>query len=304
MIKKILTAALLMVAGAICNAQEHQAAYERQVRMVGPAGVGVETIIDRWEKAEPDNPAVHSARFAFLLAKSRSSRVVPMDKPKYLGNAPVMSLKDSAGRDVHYYEVDFFDDEMFTLCLKAIDRAVGLAPSDLRHRADKIGALVLYEKECPDLARDEIISLINYNAAKKPVWTAGGKEVADGTLESLVQDYCYTFFRYGTPGGYDAFKVISERMLKLHPKDTGYMNNLGSYYLVYKDEPKKAVRWYDKVLRIKPDDYTAAHNCVLAARRIKNTRLEVKYLPYLINATSDGIERQGYEVRLDALRQK
>lgn len=302
--KRFFIATLFLLAGALCGAQDHQASYDRQVRMVGPAGVGVETILDRWEEADPDNPALLSARFNFHLAKSRSSRVVPMDKAKYLGNAPLMSLKDSAGRDVHYYEVDFFDDEQFALCLKAIDKAIDMVPDDLGYRADKIAALILYEKESPDMARDEIISLIDHNASRHPSWKVKGESVDGETFDQLIREYCLTFFRYASPSSYESFRAISEKMLKLNPKDTGYMSNLGSYYLVYKDEPKKALRWYEKVLKIKPDDYTAARNCVLVTHRLKNTRLEIKYLPYLINSTPDEIERQGCQIRLEALKKK
>lgn len=304
---RLITAAVLVLAGTLAFAQDPsalKASYERQVRMVGPAGVGVETILDRWEAADPDNPEVLRARFSFHFAKSRSSRVVPMDKPKYLGAAPVITLKDSAGRDMHYYEVDFFDDEQFSLSQKAINRAIALVPADLGLRVDKINSLILYEKESPDLASEEIIRTIDYNVSRHPVWTVEGQEAEAGLFKQLVMDYCVTFFNYGTPGSYEAFRAISEKMLRLDKKDTDFMSNMGSYYLVCKDNPRQAVRWYEKVLKIKPDDYTAAHNCVLVAHRDKNVRMEKKYLPYLIKATTDEMERRGYEIRLEALEKK
>lgn len=304
---RLITAAVLVFTSALALAQDPsglKASYERQVRMVGPAGVGVETILDRWEAADPGNPEVLSARFRFHFAKSRSSGVVPIDKPKYLGAAPVVSLKDSTGRDIHFYEVDSFDDEQFSLAQKAIDRAIALAPSELGYRIEKINSLILYEKESPDMACSEIIGTIDYSTSKRPSWTYLGQPVEAETFRQAVQEYCITFFNYGTPGSYEAFRSISEKMLKLDRKDTDFMSNLGSYYLVYKDNPRQALKWYEKVLKIKPDDYTAAHNCVLVAHREKNTRLEKKYLPNLINATTDEMERRGYEIRLEALGKK
>ena len=304
---RLITAAVLVLAGTLAFAQDPsalKASYERQVRMVGPAGVGVETILDRWEAADPGNPEVLMARFNFHFAKSRSSSVVPMDKPKYLGAAPVVSLKDSAGRDVHYYEVDYFDDEQFSLSQKAIDKAISLVPTELGYRIDKINALILYEKESPDMASAEIVKTIDYNVSKHPAWTFRGQPVEAGTFRQAVQEYCITFFSYGTPGSYEAFRSISEKMLRLDKKDTDFMSNLGSYYLVYKNNPRQALKWYEKVLKIKPDDYTAAYNCVLVAHRDKNTKLEKKYLPYLIKATPDDVERRGYEIRLEAMEKK
>ena len=305
-IRHIIAAAMLL-AGPALLAQDVSAiksSYERQVRRVGPAGVGVETIIDRWEAADPDSPEMLQARFNYCLAKARSSSVVGMDSPKYLGQAPFLTLKDSTGRDVHYYEVDFYDDEIFGEGKKAIDRAISLAPEEFGYRVEKINSLILYEKDSPDMALQEILNTINYHSSKHPSWTLRGEPMNSETFQQAIQEYCYTFFRYGSPSSYEAFRVISERMNKEFPKNTEFINNLGSYWLACQENPRKALKWYEKVLKITPDDYAAARNCVVAARKEKNVRLEKKYLPVLIRATSDEIERRGYEARLDALNKK
>jgi len=272
------------------------------VRMVGPAGVGVETILDRWEAAKPDSPEMLQARFNFWFAKSRSTKVIAIDQPKYLGGAPFLSLKDSTGRDVYYYETDVYDDETFGKAIKAIDRAISLVPDEFGCRVDKINGLILYEKDSPDMALQEILGVIDYN--KKASWTLRGESMDSETFQLAIQEYCYTFYRYGTPASYEAFRVISERMSREYPKNTEYLNNLGSYWLVCQNNPRKAVKYYEKVLKINPDDYSAARNCVLTARREKNVKLEKKYLPTLIRVTTDEIERRGYEARLEALEGK
>ncbi len=300
-----LIVASLLFAGAAAYAQDAaslKASYERQVRMVGPAGVGVETILDRWEAADPGNPEVSHARFNLHFTKSRMSSVVPMPGPKYLGAAPVLSLKDSTGRDVYYYEVDFFDDEQFALSQTAIDKAISLAPTELEYRIEKINSLLMYEKESPDMAAEAVLRLADYNYNKRPAWTLKGESADADTFKQAIQEYCYTFYRYGTPRSYQAFMDISEKMHKMYPRETSWMSNLGSYYFVCNDAPRMALKWYDKVLKIKKDDYTAARNCVLVARRLKNTRLEKKSLPYLIESTQDDIEKRGYQIRLEALK--
>ena len=307
MIKRILTAALLL-AGIAAFAQEDAASfrskYERQVRMVGYAGVGVETILDRWEAAFPEDPYMLEGRFRHCFAKSRSSHIEAKYQPKFLGSEPVFSLKDSTGRDIYYYEEDFFVDSLFARSQKAIDKAIALQPAELAWRIDKAGALLIYEKESPDLTCAEVLKMIDYQASARPQWTHYGEEMPEGTLAEAVLEYCFTFFRYGSPGGYEAFRKISERMLKLYPGNAEYMNNLGSYYLVCQSSPKKALKWYGKALKADPLNYTAAHNCVLIARRNKDVKLEKKYLPTLIQATQDEIERKGYEARLEALGKK
>ena len=58
--KKTLTILCLLLCCFVSNAQNdaaaHAARYQRQVRNVGAAGVGVETLLDRWEADFPDDP--------------------------------------------------------------------------------------------------------------------------------------------------------------------------------------------------------------------------------------------------------
>ena len=293
---------------ALCHAQTdattHAARYERQVRIVGPSGVGVETILDRWEADFPDDPALLEARYKFYLAKSVSTTVVAKDAEKYLGNAPVITLKDSTGADVHYFEENIFVDSLFARSQTAIDRAVALAPQELAYRVDKITSLMLYEKDSPDLATQELLGIIAFNKNSKPSWTYYGMPVDDETFVSTVQEYCFNFFKHGTTSSYEAFRTVSEAMLKLYPSNTDFMNNMGSYWLVSKQNNSKALKWYNKVLKLDPSNYNAAKNCLLLARKSKNIKLEKKYLPLLIQNSPSESERMACEARLEGLQSK
>ena len=68
-----------------------------------------------------------------------------------------------------------------------------------------------------------------------------------------------------------------------------------------KQDNKKALQYYNKVLKIDPKDYTAAKNCVLLARKEKDSKLEKKYLPILMQATDSEAERESCRQRLAAL---
>lgn len=74
-------------------------------------------------------------------------------------------------------------------------------------------------------------------------------EQGEDFFPSLMQEYCYAFFKIGTPHCFDAFKELSEKMLAYYPGNTVYMTNLGSYYLVYKHDSKTALKMYNKVLK-------------------------------------------------------
>ena len=301
-----ITAAVLLSIAALgqTDAEGFKARYDRQVKAVGDAGVGVETILDRWEEAFPEDPAMLEGRYRFYLAKSMSSSVVSKDRNRYLGQEPVLTLKDSTGKDVFYFEDKVFVDSLFAKSQSAIDKAAALVPNELAYRVGKITALMLYEKDSPDMATQELLKLIDYQKTAKPDWTFYGLEVDEDSFRQTVQEYCYYFFQYATPGSYEAFRTVSEAMLKLYPKNTGFMSNLGSYWLVYKKNNRKALSWYNKVLKIDPKDYTAAKNCVILARKEKDTKLEKKYLPVLIEATDSETERASCKARLESLQKK
>lgn len=264
MMKKIAAAALSLLAcmalGAQENAADIKAEYERQVRYVGLAGVGVETIINRWEAAAPEDPEVYVARFNYWLSKSAAeSVVITRPQKRYLGNDPVMTLKDSLGRDVYYFEDVNYDDEAFGEALKAIDRAIELNPQEISYRFGKITSIMDYEKESPDMTAAEILSLIDDYQARGEDWTYAGETLTQELFCQGISEYCYRFFRTASPASYEYFLEISEKMNKLYPDEVVFIDNIGSYWQVNGDS-RKALRYYRKALKIDPEDYAANNN--------------------------------------------
>lgn len=281
--------------------EELKAQYERQVKVVGLSGLGVENILDKWARVAPDDGDLLEARFHYYYLKSVSSSLVEKNQAKYLGNKPSVSLKDSLGKDVNYFEEHFFDDSLFAKGQQYIDQAINLYPDEIVYRFEKLNALLDYGKENPDIVASELDDLINYNVTLKPKWTFDGQEFDDESFTASIQEYCFSFYQLGTPAGYEAFLAVSEKMSKLQPKNTVFLSNIGSYWLVYRQNNSQALKYYNKVLKINPKDYTAAKNCVVMARKDKNVKLEKKYLPILIAATESETERQTYELRLKSL---
>ena len=259
----IVLAAMLCapVFGQEADAARFKASYERQVRNVGPAGVGVETIINNWESAFPDDPDMFAARFNWCFAKSKGSEVVQKEGSRYLGAAPVLSLKDSLGRDVNYFEVSTFVDSLYADGMRAIDRAITLRPAELRYRFYKITALMEYEGESPDMASQELMSMIgSYSSSKGAGWTLDGEPSDEEVFCQAVGEYCYSLFYTGTSLGYEYFLKASERMNRLYPDNTVFIDNIGSYWQVAKKNERKAMKYYKKALKINPDDYVAKKN--------------------------------------------
>lgn len=301
----------LLLAAAACaalSAQESAEAflsrYNSLVKRVGPSGVGVETLLDRWEKAYPEDADMLIARFNYYLEKSVSTQVVAKDQERFLGARPVLTLKDSLDRDVNYFEETMYSDSLFAMASSAIDKAVRLYPDRLDLRFASITSLIGYEKESPDMATAAISALIDYDGTAHPAWKYGDEPADADVFRTGIQEYCATMYSIGSPRSYESFRTLSEKMLKYDPKSTLFMSNIGTYYYVAKKDNKTARKYYDKVLKIDPSDYTSIKNSVLMARRDGNVKLEKKYLPMLAQYGASDAEKAAARARLESLNTK
>lgn len=300
-IRFVALTAVLLLLPLFAGAQDFEGRYRRLVERVGLCGVGVETIIESWAAAEPDNAEMLTARFNFWLTKGQGSEVVARSENKYLGLDPVIVLKDSSDADVYYYEVLKYDDECFREAIASVDRAIAMYPEHLDFRFMKANAYLSYERESPDMALANLLSLTNDFMGGKARWTYGGETADEEFFAAAMQQYCVSFFTLGTSGSMEAFRKLSEEMLRHRPDDPGFMTNIGSYNMRVKKDFKTAVKYYDKVLKKHPDNYTAIKNSVLAARLSGNAKLEKKYLRMLAEHGTDS-ERLQAQARLEMLQ--
>lgn len=289
------------IAAQAQTASRYEQRYDLLVSQFGPAGIGVETVLNNWEKADSTNAKMLQGKFAYLFTKAQTGVVEPHPGKKYLGMNPVITLKDSLGNDVHYYEVNVFDDELYAEALKAADKAVAVWPDRLDFRFMKANAYIAYEKESPDMALACLLDLAQENLKRKSTWEYEGKKVDQEFFQEAMQEYCFSFYTLGTPAAYEAFRQLSETMSGYFPDNTDFVNNLGSYYLIAKSDYKTAYKYYNKVLKSHPDNETAIRNGVLAARKQKNVKQEKKYLEMMLKygPERDRIQAEG---RLNALK--
>lgn len=303
--KKCFVLCVMLMMGIVLSAQTAKQDFERRYNLLvakgGLAGVGVETLLENWEKADSLNEAMLAARFDYYFTKAQSSDVVKRTSKKYLGMDPVLTIKDSLGTDVCYFQVSVFDDELYGEALRAVDKAIAAYPKKLEFRFMKANAYVAYEKESPDMALVSLLSLAEEVAASKTGWEYEGEEIDPAFFPEAMQEYCYTFFSIDTPSAYEAFRVLSEKMMMLYPDNVEFLNNIGSYHLSVKKDFKSALKCYAKVLKSRPDDYIAIRNASLAARRMGNVKQEIKYLELLAKYGTEK-DRMLANARLDSLR--
>lgn len=288
-----IVAALTLSISMSAQTSDYLRRYNLLLDRVGPSGVGMETLIEGWAKANPVDPDMLEARFYFYLSKAQSTEVITRGQNKYLGLTPVLSLKDSTGTDVHYYQVLKYDDATFAEALKAVDSAISLYPERLDFRFLKANAYLSYERESPDMTLSNILALVHEFMNSDTEWKYYQTDVPEPAsidkdeFAQLIQEYCYTLYKLGTPSSYDAFLKLSQRMNEYFPKNTDFLGNIGSYHMVAKKDYKTALKYYDKALKIKPDEVSIIRNAMLAARTSKNSKLEKKYHKMLVKYTGN-----------------
>ena len=304
MMKKIIMfAAALLLSYTAVMAQTESERYEQRYEMLasrlGPAGVGIETVLDNWAKVDSTNARMLLGRFSYYFTKAQTSEIVTKPQKKYLGMDPLLTLKDSLGNDVYYFQQNVFDDELYGQAIKAADRAISFWPDRLDFRFMKANAYIAYEKESPDMALAFLTALVDENVRRKGAWEYEGTAADPDFFEDAMQEYCFSFYTIGSDAAREAFLTLSQKLSGLYPGNAGFMNNIGSYYLV-KHEYKTALKYYDKVLKKHPSDYTAIQNGLIAARRLKSEKLEKKYLTMMVKHGPEK-DKMTAQLRLDAL---
>lgn len=301
--KRIILITFILLGSFASQAQtssRYEQRYDLLVSQFGHAGVGVETVLDNWAKVDSTNAKMLYGRFAYMFTKAQTEQVEARPGKKYLGMDPVLTLKDTLGNDVNYFQVNSFDDDLYAESLKAADKAIYYWPDRLDFRFMKANAYIAYEKESPDMALAYLMSLADENVRRKSSWEYDGEKADQNFFQDAMQEYCFSLYSICTPASYEAFRTLSEKLSVMFPDNTDFMNNMGSYHLIAKNDYKSAYKYYNKVLKLHPDDETAIRNCVLAARKQKNVKLEKKYLEMMLKHGSDQEKLQA-EGRLKAL---
>ena len=282
------------------TSSRYEQRYDLLVSQFGHAGVGVETVLDNWAKVDSTNAKMLHGKFAYLFTMAQSAQVEARTGKKYLGMDPVLTLKDSLGNDINYFQINVFDDDLYAESLKAAEKAIYYWPDRLDFRFMKANAYIAYEKESPDMAFAYLMNLTDENVRRKSSWKYEGEKADQDFFQEAMQEYCFSLYSIGTPASYEAFRSLSEKLSAMFPDNTDFMNNMGSYYLIAKNDYKSAYKYYNKVLKSHPDDETAIRNCVLAARKQKNVKQEKKYLEMMLKYGSDTDKLQA-EGRLKVL---
>ena len=273
--KIIIVIALVFAAFSVAyaqNAAEFLGRYNSLVKRVGYSGIGVETLIDKWEQADPSDVNQMVARFNFYFDKCRSAVTRIHPEPEYLGAKPAVTLKDSTGANVYYYTEYEYEKEMYDKAMQTLDEALAAGPERLDLCILKVEALMVYEKGKPVLSQEYLKSLVDGTLSGKMVWKDGERTLSKEDFLNEIQALCCEYFALGTPEACKAMKDVSQRVLKYSPRSVEFIDNLGAYCVKVEKNDKKAMKYYRKSLSIEPEDAVARQNVQLIERRMKSKK--------------------------------
>lgn len=263
---------------------EFRAKYSRLVSRLGVAGPGIEPHLNRWAAAFPDDEELLNARFLYYYSKCQTPKVTKHDSSRYLGQKPVLELKDSVGNPVYFYEEIFFDDDLYAQASSSLAQAIAQAPDRIDFRLNQISSLIAYEKESPDMALSKVMALVDYDKLSAPAWKYGNEDYSEEDFCASMQEFCFSFYSIGSPASVNAFHTLALKMHELHPKDVNFIDDLGSYYLAHKNDLKKASKYFKSALKINPSDTVAIRNMMLLSRQKGDKKSEAKYRAMLQQA--------------------
>lgn len=267
----LLNITLLLCTAITLQAQtteDYLSRYNMLVSRVGYDGIGVETLLDKWEAADPVDINHMLARFNFWLSKAVRDSVVTSSKPNYLGLEPLLSTKDSTGRSLYYFNEPLYDPLTFDKAISYLDKALEHDNGRLDIMLTKADALVSYEKEIPDSSTDFILKLVDLNFSRKAKWDCPSVEVTEAVFFDAIEHYCITFFNIGSPAALEAMFKVSSRVVKSRPAETRFINFIGAYYVKAKKDDKKALKYYRQSLKLEPENAVAQQNVNLIQRRM------------------------------------
>lgn len=268
--KKLLT---LFILGAAClyagaqTTENFLKRYNVLVGRVGFAGVGVQTLLDSWGRADSTDINYMVARYNFYIDRAQKDTVVKNSLPRYLGMDPIMSLTDSTGRKLYYYQETLYDKGLFRKAMYYLDKAIEKNNVRFDLYDTKADILMGYGKADASESSAFIMKMIQRNYTGKTVWETAqvGHKVSVEEFENTIINYCYTFYKVGSPSTMEAFFNISSAMVKQKSANSAFLDNLGAYYLIRKKDYKKAAKMYRQALKMNPDDKIAIKNLELVS---------------------------------------
>ncbi|MBK0378157.1 tetratricopeptide repeat protein [Mucilaginibacter segetis] len=239
------------------------------------------TILNKWQKAKPDDPELYVAFYNFY-AKEGLKEALSMTTTETEGKS--VTIKDKDGKIVGYLGGSGSHNETYLQKgFNYIDTAIAKFPDRLDMRFGKVYVL----GRIGDYANftKEIIKTVNYGESTGLKWTWTDNKPLDdpkGFMLSTIQNYVVQLFNAGDQN-MEYIKAIAATVLNYYPDNVESLSNLAISYISEKNY-NKALDPLLKAEKINPQDYIVLNNIAYCyslqgdkPNAIKYYELTIKY---------------------------
>ncbi len=253
-------------------------------------------LLEKWEKAEPDNPEMYVAYFNYYVQRSTQEIIAIGNQPKGEDVLEIIDQDSTQQETVAYmYGDTYYDQALLEKGFDALDKGIAKNPTRLDMRFGKIymlGQSADYERYTT-----EIIKTVDYSAVIKNSWTwADNKPLEDpkNFMLGSIQGSVVQLYNTEDEVLLDNMKRIVEAVLKHYPDHVESLSNLAIIYLET-EEYDKALEPLLKAEKLAPTDYIVLANIAQTYKLKGNHKAAIKYYKKVVKYGDDDAKAYAME---------
>ncbi len=266
--------------------------------------VGEQQILEKWEKADSNDPELYVAYFNYFAKKSKKEIVRLDGNGKGREGLQIMDKDSSKKEPVAFlYGDTYYDKDILKKGFDYIDIGIKKHPNRLDMRFGKIymlGQIEDYEKFTV-----EIINTIDYSIINKNQWTWSDDQPVDNPKQFFLgslQGYQVQLYNTENDDLLDNMKRIAETVLKYYPDHIEGLSNLSIVFMLQK-QYDKALESLLKAEKLNPKDYIVLSNIAQAYKKKGDTNNAIKYYELTIKHGDDQAKKYA-QGQIDELKKK
>ncbi len=266
--------------------------------------VGEQQILEKWEKADSNDPELYVAYFNYFAKKSKKEIVRLDGNGKGREGLQIMDKDSSKKEPVAFlYGDTYYDKDILKKGFDYIDIGIKKHPNRLDMRFGKIymlGQIEDYEKFTA-----EIINTIDYSTINKNQWTWSDDQPIDNPKQFFLgslQGYQVQLYNTENDDLLDNMKRIAETVLKYYPDHIEGLSNLSIVFMLQK-QYDKALESLLKAEKLNPKDYIVLSNIAQAYKKKGDTNNAIKYYELTIKHGDDQAKKYA-QGQIDELKKK
>ncbi len=265
---------------------------------------GQQQLLEKWEKADGNDPELFVAYFNYYVTKSRNEIIMLGQNPKGKEGIKIVD-QDSTKKDPvgYIYGETKYNPDLLSKGFDWINKGIEKHPNRLDMRFGKIymyGQIEDYEN-----FTKQIIQTIDYSAVNKNKWIWADNKAVENPKEFMLkslQSYQLQLYNTDNDKLLENMKSIAETVLKYYPDHIESLSNIAIVYLLQK-QYDKALESLLKAHKINPKDHVILGNIAHAYKLKGDNKKAIKYYKLLAKNGDEQAKKFAQE-QIDELSKK